>query len=89
MMDDKYKGNKTSPEYVYPFDDKCYSTKRSGKFRTKPLPDTRAKDGYIEYQVSDRILGSATGFLSNYNGNGFKKVVHMNMTNENFFADMF
>ena len=68
LVENQYKGNETSTEFVYPFKEKCYSTYGSGKFREEPLPD---KDGFLEYKKSERLLMSATGFVNVYDGSGF------------------
>ena len=86
LVENQYKGNETSTEFVYPFKEKCYSTFKSGLYREEPLPD---KDGFLLYKKSDRILNSATGFVNSYDGSGFQKVVPLNMTDENFFQKMY
>lgn len=67
-IDGVYKGNDTSRDYIYPFNEKCYATYGSGIRRTDPMPD---KDGTLNFTLSDRFLSSATGFVNYYDGSGY------------------
>lgn len=54
--------------------------------RTEPLVD---KSGNISWTAPDRFISSGQGMLHTYDGSGFTKIVAFNMTNKNFFRQMF
>lgn len=76
----------------YPFEDeKCYSTWTSGHLDNIPLNDT---DGTtvktINFTNPFSTLTMGRGMLNTYDGQGFTKIVKLDMkNNKNYFYEMF
>jgi len=48
-----------------------------------------SSNGTLSYSKSGRILNSCTGFINAYSGNGYSKTVQLNISNVDFFQEMF
>lgn len=78
-------------KYGYPFNDTCFETFTSGKIRTKKITDYHNEDDTV-YDIFPNDPNNMTvdvdGFVNNYKG-GYSKSVKMNLTDPEFFRNLF
>jgi hypothetical protein len=79
--------------YGFPFPEiKCHSTFAKGDFKQEPLSHTH-EDGtedITEYSNETSPFGKiGNGFINNYDGKGYVKTIKLDMSDPNFFKNVF
>lgn len=78
------KGEEPSSEYTFPYDYECFTVFQSGILRNLSLGE-----GANQTVYSPTGGAISRGFLNDYDGSGFTRVIKLNTTNEDFFGMFF